>query len=232
MKEIMNILLIIIIKFISIKSPCHSSCYSCSNPSISNAITMLCTSCKPNYYPLIKEDLTMNCYLESDVQDGYYFDRNTNTFKSCDPSCKRCYGPIDGDNTNCISCNTVSSYYPIDGSPTFCKKSGDSYLNGYYFDNDYSIFKLCYTSCETCNQKGDSTNNNCLTCKENYFQDGSNCHLECPEDLFLFGTSCVDTCTTVGTTRYYLDLFGKKCTDICPTGTTKNDALGLCTIDM
>ena len=231
MKEIMNILLIIIIKFISIKSPCHSSCNGCSNPSISNAITMLCTSCNSNYYPLIKVDLTMNCYLESDVQDGYYFDRNTNTFKSCDPSCKRCYGPIDGDNTNCISCNTVSSYYPIDGSPTFCKKSGDSYLNGYYFDNDYSIFKLCYTSCETCNQKGDSTNNNCLTCKENYFQDGSNCHLECPEDLFLFGTSCVDTCTTVGTTRYYLDLFGKKCTDTCPTGTSKNDALGLCTID-
>ena len=103
----------------------------------------------------------MNCYLESDVQDGYYFDRVTSTFKSCDVSCRRCYGPKSGDNTNCISCNTQDEYYPIDGNPKLCKRVGDSYLVGYYLDTDYNIFKLCYTSCETCNQKGDSTNNNC-----------------------------------------------------------------------
>ena len=227
MKEII-IIFLIIINFIYIKSPCYSSCATCSYPTISNENEMYCDSCNASYYPLMKGSI-MNCYLESDVQDGYYFNRGTNTFDRCDTSCKRCYGPkIESvDDTNCISCNTGGSYYPIDGNPTVCRTPGDPYLKGYYFDEDYSIFKLCYTSCKECNQKGDSTNNNCQSCKENYFQDGTNCHLECPEELFNEGSNCVSTCSSGN----YLDLFGKKCTNECPSGTSKNDALGLCTIE-
>ena len=227
MKEII-IIFLIIIKFITIKSDCYDSCFSCgANAGISSENEMYCESCKPSYYPIYKGAI-MNCYLESDVQDGYYFNRIDNEFKNCDVSCKRCYGDKIGDNSNCISCNTQNLYYPIDGNPTLCKQQNDPYLQGYYFDSDYSIFKLCYTSCETCSQAGDSINNNCDTCKEDYFKDGSNCHLECPEDLFQFGASCVSSC---GVSGYYLDLFGKKCTDTCPSGTSKNDALGLCTIE-
>ena len=44
MKEIMNIFLIIIIKFTSIKSDCYSTCFTCSDPANSNINEMYCDS--------------------------------------------------------------------------------------------------------------------------------------------------------------------------------------------
>ena len=226
----MKILLLIILKFILIKSACDKSCNGCADPSIAD--NRVCINCNTNYYPLINSDGEKNCFLENDVQDGYYFDRTNSKFERCHPSCLKCYGPSDtssGD-TNCISCDTTNRYYPIDGNPTYCKNIvvDELYLKGYYLDTNYNIFKLCYTTCETCVEKGDSSNNKCLTCKDNYFKEGNDCHLECPEDLFSFQNTCVSECVPAG---YYLDLFGKKCTDECPSGTTKNDVLKLCTID-
>ena len=231
-------------------STCKNLCNNCAD---NHAIT------KPNHkISLIKYDIPEKPTEEIPKCNQCGTDLK-NDYKNCDncdiPLCKLCgdkhekrnpnhkvrivkkkkpiyikdkTGDKIGDNSNCISCNTQNLYYPIDGNPTLCKQQNDPYLQGYYFDSDYSIFKLCYTSCETCSQAGDSINNNCDTCKEDYFKDGSNCHLECPEDLFQFGASCVSSC---GVSGYYLDLFEKKCTDTCPSGTSKNDALGLCTIE-
>ena len=225
-------IILIIIKFIFIYTDCQDSCVSCTNNAASSEDRMLCSSCKANYYPLTLEDTTINCYLDNFIINGYFFDRVSNTFKKCHNSCQRCTGEAVGYNTNCIICNTASLYYPIDGNPTFCKKIGedDAYLVGYYLDTEANVFKTCYSTCETCLVGGDSSNHNCQTCKENYFENGNNCFLECPEELFNFGYKCVSDCMAEQN-GYYLELLSKTCVDKCPTDMKENEDLGLCTIE-
>ena len=224
-------ILLLIIQLIFIKCDCYKSCSSCSDPETSNELYMKCTGCINNYYPIILRDNTINCYSESDYPNHYYFNKLSRLLQECDSSCQGCYGAIDGVNTNCIRCNTDDRYYPIEGNPTFCKKYGvdDDFLSNYYLDEDDYIFKRCYSACATCFRGADSVSHNCKICKDNYFKNGNNCVLECPEDLFSFGYKCVTTCEEED--GYYLDLFSKTCKDTCPSGTTKNNELGLCTIE-
>ena len=74
-------------------------------------------------------------------------------------------------NDLCTSCNIENDYYPIFNDkdnyyyPYFnCSK----YPEGYYFDNETSVHKLCYLSCKLCNKSGNETFHNCIECKSNY----------------------------------------------------------------
>ena len=56
----------------------------------------------------------------------------------------------------------------------------------YYFDLNGSLYKKCYDTCKTCEQKGDNLNNNCLECNFNYpykinytNNNYSNCYQNC-----------------------------------------------------
>ena len=39
---------------------------------------------------------------------------------------------------------------------------------GYYLDNESSTYKLCYSSCETCEKSGNTMEHNCKECKYDY----------------------------------------------------------------
>ena len=41
-------------------------------------------------------------------------------------------------------------------------------LEGYYLDEKKLIYKKCYSTCGTCEIKGDNFTHNCLTCKKEY----------------------------------------------------------------
>ena len=95
---------------------------------------------------------------------------------------------------------------------------------GYYLDKDDLFYKKCFSSCKTCDEKGDDVNHNCLECKHDYifrnnFWNYSNCYniclnylyfdnktnslrctdnLECPKiynKLILDKKECIDNCT-------------------------------------
>ena len=71
-----------------------------------------------------------------------------------------------------------------------CSKSPE----GYYFDNEDSVYKLCFSSCRTCEKLGNETLQNCKECKIGYefeihFYIYKNCYkncsknYECPNDF-------------------------------------------------
>ena len=219
----------IIIQFIFI-SPCYPSCSICTNDALSNVDTMLCIGCATNYYEIPQNDGTFNCYADYEIIDGYYYDNLLHKFLNCNPACKRCYGEEEYDDTNCIICNTNEDYYPIDENPTFCKKLPDdaAYLQGYYLDDDENKYKKCYSTCASCTGPRDDSSHNCIECKDGYYKNGNSCFLDCPDYLFREGYKCVSACEVPGN---YLDLFTKTCTNNCTTGSAKNDALGICTIE-
>ena len=84
----------------------------------------------------------------------------------------------------CISC--YESYYPIYNDVL----NKNSYIKcyhdpkGYYLDNNDKNYKKCYSSCETCGLKGNSTYHNCLSCSKDYsyeltIKETINCYKSC-----------------------------------------------------
>ena len=219
-------LLLLIIKFIFIRS-CFDSCDGCDEPSTEE--NMKCERCPSNYYQLVLEDGSINCYNESNIKDGYFLDKSEVIYKieKCHVSCKKCNGKKENEDTNCKSCN--NGYYPLIDQPSFCKKRPQdaNFLKGYYYDASEHNFKKCYKTCKECDEGGDSKSHKCTICKDDYFKNGTDCFEDCPEGLFKKDKECVTTCGP----GYYSDLFKKVCTNNCTTGSTPNDALGICTIE-
>ena len=88
----------------------------------------------------------------------------------------------------CLSCN--DDFYPMENDPL---NNGD-YINcynekeGYYLDldNNNSLFKKCYYTCETCEINGDNITHNCLKCNSNYsfkIKNDSNNYSNCYNSL-------------------------------------------------
>jgi len=115
---------------------------------------------------------------------------------------------------------------------------------GYYFDNEASVYKLCYSSCETCEKSGNETEHNCKTCKygfnfEIHFTIYKNCYMNCSfyhyydsgisyctknnectneyDKLIGDKSECVSNCTK---TDQYKFEFRKKCHKQCPSNST------------
>ena len=224
-----KIFLFILFNFqiILINTECPTSCSSCEDPDLANEDNMLCISCADGFYPL--EDKPTNCYQENVIIEGYYPSREDSKFLKCDEACKRCNGPKQSEDTNCLLCNTDGKYFPIEGNPSYCKnKTKDSsFLEIYYFDEDHQIFKRCFITCLSCSKGGDASNHNCNSCQPNYYSYESNCYLNCPSHLFTLDKECVTNCDREG---YYSSLFSMSCLTECPTGTDKNTELGICAI--
>ena len=144
----------------------------------------------------------------------------------CDIACSTCIGPREEnlEDTNCITCNTASDYYVVEGQPTFCKNKylDSNFVKSYYLDE--TTWRLCDNSCLTCIDN----RNNCLECKLGKYKYLSSCVSSCPDNFFISPNNkdCIDTCPP----NYYLDFFSKTCLEECPSGTYKNNNLGLCTI--
>jgi len=129
---------------------CDISCQTCENSA------SYCSNCNTSqgYFPLFDN---INKCLNS-TPEGYFFSSTNKKYEKCDISCKTC----ETSSNNCILCNTINNYYPLENERNTCKNSAPS---GYYFNIDLNIFKFCDTSCLTC--EGSPTN--CITCSLNYY---------------------------------------------------------------
>ena len=88
-----------------IKCKCsYEKCLYCTKESISKS-NILCKTCNTDsgYFPKeidsTNEDSFINCYKDP---EGYYLD--SNIYKQCFTTCKKCNGYGDSTNNNCIEC--------------------------------------------------------------------------------------------------------------------------------
>ena len=74
------------------------------------------------------------------------------------------------------------------------KEANNIYINyyetpkGYYLDENYYFYKLCYNYCKTCNINGNDTHHNCIECNDNYNYESNisnykNCYLNNPNGI-------------------------------------------------
>ena len=122
-------------------------------------------------------------------------------------------------NDECLSCNNEAHYYAksseIGNNPINCYDN----LEGYYVSGNY--YEPCYETCQTCEQSGDSSNHNCLTCKSDYSlrlkdnDNHENCYPSC-SNYYYIDESNVFHCVTGGCpSNYKLVDSTKKCVRNC-----------------
>ena len=107
---------------------CNERCQTCETgvtPSIDNHKCILCTN---GYYKKDGDTKTGNCYLPSEIDNNYYYDSSSQTFKECYDRCNTCSELGDSTDNKCDSCkNAISTlddqYYKMDTYST-----GNCYL--------------------------------------------------------------------------------------------------------
>ena len=216
---------------------CHQDCRTCNEKETINNTN--CLSCNPDKF-LYYGNCVNNCVNE------FYIDIKDNLAKICKCSNINCLScPLENENL-CYSCN--EDYYPLYIDPS----NIDPYINcykspeGYYLDLNEKNYKPCYSSCKSCNEKGDIKNNKCLECATNYhkindFKNDTNCYTicqynyyfdydknyycvkECPETfnkIIEEKNKCIDDCSKDDTYKYE---YKKKCYRDCPQNTKQNN---------
>jgi len=112
---------------------------------------------------------------------------NSTQIKNCrcnNSICNSCPN-LPLNDTFCSECN--NGYYQIEKD---IYSYNDQYFKcynnpiGYYLDINESIYKKCFYSCKTCENKGDNNMHNCLECDDNYsykikLDNYSNCYEKC-----------------------------------------------------
>mgnify|MGYP006873017455 CR=1 FL=1 len=129
----------------------------------------------------------------------------------------------------CIECNNKLGYFPlnyIENNDEIYKEcyNNQTKLSNFYFDFRSNSFNLCYELCNTCNNGGNSIENNCTSCISGYMLN--------PDRINR--TNCVYNCT-----YYYYYKYGQyKCTDKgqCPLDNNllirpKNKCINNCDLD-
>ena len=171
---------------------CHSDCKTCNKKEENNNSN--CLTC-----PESKFFNFGNCI--SFCVNDYLIDSSNNKICKCpyNIKCKEC--PMERLNNDlCISCN--DGYYPKYNDDTNIDEFINCYKDpdGYYLDNN--IYKPCYSTCKKCYGNGNSNNNNCIQCYNNYtlINDTdikvikNNCYIKC-EYYYYFDTFNIYSCT-------------------------------------
>ncbi|KAL4503914.1 hypothetical protein ABPG72_022544 [Tetrahymena utriculariae] len=178
---------------------CDTSCKTCSKPKDANQ----CLSCNDGAFldgtkctlctsPCKTCDTSSTKCLQCIA--NYTFDSSKNQCNpDCDTSCKTCSKPKDAN--QCLSCNDgtfldgtkctlcISPCKTCDTSSSKCL----SCVSSYQFDNSNNKCNpTCDVSCKTCSKPIDP--NQCLSCNDGFFLDGSKC------------TACSSPCKTCDST--------------------------------
>ena len=164
---------------------CYSSCNSCIAPGTSD--NHKCTSCDNVTY-FRKENNNDNCYNNTILNQGYYFDQTYAMYKKCSIGCKTCNEYGSDENTHCMKCDFENNYFPLYDNPSHCKLN-DGNIDGWVLQNNY--FHKCYETCQTCSKTKDDKNDGCDVCKEGYMMSP------------LFSKTSVPKCDMKVTTWYY-----------------------------
>ena len=158
---------------------CHSDCKECEGAYTEDNSN--CKTCISNEKFLYFGNCINNC------TKNFYINETTNQ-KTCKCQLEQCMvcSLESLSNNLCTICETESGYYPI-----YNYFNNNQFLNcsispeGYYLDNEKSIYKLCYLSCKICDSSGNESIHNCIECKNNYnyeliIGEYKNCYDECP----------------------------------------------------
>ena len=121
--------------------------------------------------PEYKYEYNGKCY--NNCSFAYILNYNISSYNIHKDELKNCLS-CSNDNFNfglCIECN--DNYYPKENDTNnigiYINCYDKSILKeGYYFDKNDSLYKKCYDSCQTCEQKGNKDTHNCVTCKSDY----------------------------------------------------------------
>jgi hypothetical protein len=147
---------------------CYSTCKTCS--AIGTDTQNNCLTCASGYYSL--EDNATQCYPPNLVMIGYYWDINNLRYSKCYSSCATC-STVGNDNLhNCNSC--LANYFTLQNNSSYCFAK-TVLLYNYFWDEANQRFSSCYASCLTCSMAGTASQNNCTSCKANFYalQDNS-----------------------------------------------------------
>ena len=208
---------------------------SCGNNYYQDEIEKKCINCASiGYY---KKENENEC-IDS-IPEHYYIDQSGfNIVKECKTECLTC---SDGDtcddcisdyffkDNQCLTCGTSLSYNSLLNQCDNCKLSTPSSYkflnineciypqptNTYIIDPTYNTIANCYSSCNSCSQSGDDTNNNCNSCKGGMFLLGSNCVASCGSLLEENG-QCINAegCKATITNKQYSDTLTELKNDI------------------
>ena len=110
----------------------------------------------------------------------------------CHKNCEKCEYVGGENNHNCTKCKNNFYYksseyfeeYPLMRS---CYERSD----GFYINKTSSLYFLsdCHKNCKTCDKEGNSTWNNCILCKENFYkkeeEKNDTCYDEAEQNYFL-----------------------------------------------
>ena len=193
-------------------------------------INQNCQTCINDYYLLFD---TNDCYNSSIKELGYYLSSNDSKFHKCDIACSKCEKGYESYNTNCLECNLEDNFYPLFGKESNCFNN-ETISDGFYLeqiDSQYK-WKKCYERCEKCISGGNSSNMNCLSCKNNLMNnltsksyylkldDVGNCIEYCPDNLYLTSIGdCVESCPN----NTYSFSFNHTCLNTCPQNYEKDE---------
>ena len=143
---------------------CYFSCFKCSQLEL-DEFHHNCDECISGFY---FEFNTNNCYNDSVLERGYYFDDFTigegdePVYKKCYENCKTCNDSMKENNMNCIICK--DDFHKIKGTNNCYDDSLTE--QGYYLKEDY--FYPCEENCKTCFNSRTIIDNilsyNCLSC--------------------------------------------------------------------
>ena len=157
------------------------------------------------------------------------------------------------DKNLCISCNHEKNYFYLNKNPS---EPRNNYINcvnektkppKFYFNNNNLDYEPCYTTCASCDNGGNSEENNCTSCDGIYYiknpenNDSSNCVIKCqyfyyiendiytctnipfcPEDKYLIKDKykCIENCKEDKDYKY---IYNGECFNKCPNNTKDDD---------
>ena len=178
---------------INIKSDkllCPAECKTCfeSNNEI------VCTECnKENgYFPLsfsdnesIKNENCINKEKKEKKYPNFYLDRETEIYKPCYENCKTCEEKGDGENNNCLTCD---SEYILKPDYEYTKNCVPKYKYLYYYNEFNQYIETETPNCPSEFPIKIKEKNKCIDkCSNdlNYTYTYNNiCYLQCPENTY------------------------------------------------
>ena len=221
---------------INIYKPCYYLCKKCNEGG--NSSNHNCEECISGYHFLNGRGIENNCY---EICDFFYFDESGNYICSSSNGCPSekskyildkdiCIEKCEDDDENQVEYNNTcykncpQNSYVTSDNINLCQINP----KGYYLDGN--IYKPCFSTCKTCNGKGDESNHNCKECILDYIflnETGKeqNCYRKC-EYFYYFDISGNYQCSTNNECQDQYNKMiplKKKCIDNC----TKDDTYSL-----
>ena len=194
---------------------CHENCETCTDkPSYNEYRELISQNCIICYGDLHFIFQTSDCYDDSILENGYYFDDSDSMYHKCDIQCKTCEKYSTESEPKCLSCNIDQGYYPAVKKPNsrcYNKTTIDpEYINIQIYDEENGkisrIWIICYETCKTCSIYGNEEEHNCLTCISKHY-------------LIYNTTNCVNKEFALANNYYFNKTFGQyvKCDKACNT---------------